>query len=139
MDGGGWHNTHAVQAFFLIRSNGSGKGGSMPKLIWRLAQVAFCAVAFASPGSAQDINQQAQRDTTQPGRFVIAFSSHVRGDTFLLDTTTGEVWRMAEFSNLKGDPMAWQPMLKVGTPADYEEMVRVYGTKPPEPQKLKPQ
>jgi hypothetical protein len=61
---------------FLILSKCKGKGSSMPKFIWRFAQVALCAVAFTSPVSAQDY----QQNRVSPDVSLIAFSPLLRAD-----------------------------------------------------------
>lgn len=42
-----------------------------------------------------------------PPRYQIVFSPHLRADTFLLDTQKGRVWVMAKFSDIAGQPSAF--------------------------------
>jgi hypothetical protein len=63
-------------------------------------------------------------------RFQIVTNAH---DTFLLDTTTGQVWLLTKYSDFKGDPLAWAPMYRLETPADTGYFVREYGLKSKRP------
>lgn len=40
-------------------------------------------------------------------RYQVVFSPHVRADTFLLDTQKGRVWVLAKFSDIPGEPSAF--------------------------------
>jgi hypothetical protein len=51
-------------------------------------------------------------------------------DTFLLDTTTGQVWLLTKYTDYNKDPLAWAPMYRLETPADTGYLVREYGLKP---------
>ena len=63
------------------------------------------------------------------GRFRIFFSPHVRADTFLVDTQTGRVWRLTQFTGLNGEPAAWVPMSRLDNPEDQAAFVRANGGK----------
>lgn len=60
-------------------------------------------------------------------RFQIVTSA---ADTFLLDTTTGQVWLLTKYTDYNKDPLAWAPMYRLETPADTGYLVREYGLKP---------
>jgi hypothetical protein len=51
-----------------------------------------------------------QNAPAQNGRFQIFFNPNVRADTFLVDTQTGTVWQLIQFTDLKGDPTVWNRM-----------------------------
>lgn len=40
-------------------------------------------------------------------RFQILFSPHKAADTFMLDTQTGKVWQLTQFSDVNGEPVVW--------------------------------
>lgn len=44
------------------------------------------------------------------GRYQIVINTSIRADTFLLDTQTGRVWQLTQYSFLKGNPTAWAYM-----------------------------
>jgi hypothetical protein len=68
-----------------------------------------------------------------PGRYQIVMSSVVARNTFLLDTATGKVWQLIEYTDLVGNPTAWKPMFRLDLPSDRDGLVREYGFKPKEP------
>jgi hypothetical protein len=39
----------------------------------------------------------------------------VRADTFLVDTQTGKIWRMQQFTDLPNQPTVWAPEKKFDT------------------------
>lgn len=47
------------------------------------------------------------------GDYVIVFNPNVRADTFLLDKKTGKIWRLTQYSDLDGEPVAWQYMERI--------------------------
>lgn len=57
-------------------------------------------------------------------RFQIFYSPHVARDTFLLDTTTGRVWQLATFSDLTGQPSAWDLMTRIDSNKDFDKFVQ---------------
>jgi hypothetical protein len=65
----------------------------------------------------------------QVGRFVIVHSSQVERDTILLDTATGKTWSRVEISDLRDDPVAWEPMPQLNSPKDYAAMVAGHPSK----------
>jgi len=50
-------------------------------------------------------------------------------DTFLLDTQTGNVWRLTQFSDFNKDPLAWVPMFRLDKPSDTSPLLTEYGLK----------
>ena len=65
-------------------------------------------IAYAQTNSTQVPQSQAIS-----GRYQIITSPVVARNTFLLDTQTGKIWQLTQFTNLKDEPMAWmiQPRL----------------------------
>jgi hypothetical protein len=57
--------------------------------------------------------------TTPGGRYQILFSPLARADTFLLDTETGKVWQLTKFTDANGEPLAWVPMDRLDSQADW--------------------
>jgi len=47
----------------------------------------------------------------------------------LLDTKTGQTWMLVQFSEREGEPYAWQPLIRLDTPADYARLRSDYPTK----------
>jgi hypothetical protein len=62
----------------------------------------------------------------QLGRFQIVTNAN---DTFLLDTATGNVWRLTQYSDFNKDPLAWMPMFRLNTPSDTTPLLSEYGLK----------
>ena len=62
------------------------------------------------------------------GRYQIMTNAH---DTFLLDTATGSVWALTQFSDFNKDPLALVPMFRLNTPSDTTPLLSEYGLKPP--------
>ena len=74
---------------------------------------------------AQD-NSTATIFSQQIGRFQITTNA---SDTFLLDTATGNVWRLTQYSNFNTDPLAWVPMFRLDKPSDTTPLLSEYGLK----------
>ena len=68
----------------------------------------------------------AQDDRAAVGRFQITGNA---ADTFLLDTATGNVWRLTQYSNFNTDPLAWVPMFRLDKPSDTTPLLSEYGLK----------
>lgn len=49
----------------------------------------------------------------QSARFQIFFNPNVRADTFLVDTQTGKVWQLTQFTDVKGEPTVWNRMDRI--------------------------
>jgi hypothetical protein len=54
-----------------------------------------------------------------------------RADTFLLDTATGRVWQLVQYSDLKDTPPAWQLMKRIDNDLDLKKLQREHGVKDP--------
>jgi hypothetical protein len=81
----------------------------------------ICALCFAvGTADAQDAAAQ------QVGRFQIVGNAR---DTFLIDTATGNVWRLTQYSDFNKDPFAWVPMFRLNTPSDTTPLLSEYGLK----------
>lgn len=69
-------------------------------------------------------------DRATEGRFQLVISPHLRADTFLIDTSTGRIWQMTEFSALEGKPVAWQEMTIIDDKGElgptYEEFRKAF-------------
>jgi hypothetical protein len=84
----------------------------------------ICALCFAvGTAGAQEISPFAQ----QSGRYQIVPSAR---DTFLLDTATGNVWLLTQYSDFNRDPLAWVPMFRLNSPSDTTPLLSEYGLKP---------
>jgi hypothetical protein len=68
---------------------------------------------------------------TSGGRYQIIFSPRTERATFMLDTQTGRVWQVINYSYLTGDPTVWVLMDQVNTPADEDKLDAKYPRKPP--------
>jgi len=75
---------------------------------------------------AQD-NRAATIISGQVGRYQIMTNAR---DTFLLDTATGSVWRLTQYSDFNKDPLAWAPMFRLDKPSDTSPLLSEYGLKP---------
>jgi len=92
-------------------------------VLFRVASLVLVAFALSSSSLAQEPNSQI-------GRYTIVFSPIVRADTFLLDTVTGNVWQMIQYSQLNGEPTAWSMVTRIDNSVDHENFVKAYGLKP---------
>jgi hypothetical protein len=81
---------------------------------------------IAAMASAQD-NTTATTFSQQIGRFQIVTNAR---DTFLLDTATGNVWRLTQYSDFNKDPLAWVPVFRLDKPSDTSPLLTEYGLKP---------
>ncbi|HEY1615744.1 MAG TPA: hypothetical protein VGF97_18875 [Rhizomicrobium sp.] len=72
---------------------------------------------------------KALASTSPPGRYAIVFSPHVERSTFLLDTETGRVWVHTTFSDLMGEPDAWDYMERLDDPGAALALAKKYGYK----------
>jgi hypothetical protein len=59
-------------------------------------------------------------------RFQIFYSPHAARDTFLLDTTTGRVWQLTSFSDLTGQPSAWDLMTRIDSNEDLDKFIQAF-------------
>jgi hypothetical protein len=128
------------------RSNGAGATGvECSKEYWadegvRIMKRALFAllIAGATPVPVFAQSTPAPRNTVNDfwpsgqngeGRFRIFFSPHARADTYLLDTQTGKVWQLTQFTGLNGEPTAWVPMSRLENSEDQAAFVRAHGGK----------
>ena len=84
----------------------------------------ICALCFAvGTADAQEMAPFGQ----QSGRYQIVPNAR---DTFLLDTATGNVWLLTQYSDFNRDPLAWVPMFRLNSPSDTTPLLSEYGLKP---------
>jgi hypothetical protein len=83
----------------------------------------ICALCFAV-GTADA--QNAATFSQQVGRFQIVGNAR---DTFLIDTATGNVWLLTQYSDFNKDPLAWVPMFRLDKPSDTTPLLSEYGLK----------
>ena len=86
-------------------------------LIAALAGI-FCISRSPAQGIALAPDPPKLGDPKQPGRYQIFMHPQFRGDQYLLDTATGQVWQLLKFGSLEGEPLAWRPMVKLDNEAD---------------------
>jgi hypothetical protein len=95
------------------------------KLHWNRVEgetMNFCRLTLCVVFTVVSVGCEKQRPNTSPvftpasspaatvmvaPRYQIVFSPHVRADTFLLDTQKGRVWVMVKFSDIVGEPSAF--------------------------------
>jgi hypothetical protein len=53
-----------------------------------------------------------KEEKSEIGRFQIVFSPHMRMDTFLLDTTTGQTWTPVAITNRQNSPTEWREIFR---------------------------
>lgn len=70
------------------------------------------------------------RAAGQPGRYQIVINPGARADTFLLDTTTGQVWQRTKYTDLEGQPEVWQYQDRVDSQLDLIAWAADHGRKP---------
>jgi hypothetical protein len=119
----------------------------------------LAGVFYISRSPAQGISlapdPSKSTEPKQPGRYQIFMHPQFRGDQYLLDTATGQVWQLVKFGSLEGEPIAWRPMVKLDNEADIRSFYaanRLHPadtpilpggpgkpSKPAAPQKLSPQ
>jgi len=82
---------------------------------------AFCARVFAQ---ASEEPTPAPSQALQPnlggteGRYKVVIREGVRADTFLLDTLEGRVWRLTQYTDIKGQPTVWLYMERLDSQTD---------------------
>lgn len=74
-------------------------------------------------------------------RYQIVFSPHVRADTFLLDTQKGRVWVMVKFSDIAGEPSAFDEVEVIDNTGEigvkYNDFPQIYKSSRPTERKGK--
>jgi hypothetical protein len=84
------------------------------------------SLSIAAFAQIEGVRAQELASTTQ-GRYQIILGPMTRQDTYLLDTQTGQVWRLTTMTNLKAEPDVWRIMDKIDNKCDYEHLVSKYG------------
>lgn len=79
--------------------------------------LALLGIAYAQSTRPSLPNPQLQT-AANGGRFQIVMSAVTARNTFLLDTQTGKVWQLTQFSDLEDDPTAWMIQTRVGSDLD---------------------
>ena len=78
-------------------------------------------------------------DTKKVGRYQIYMPNGDNASALgaiLLDTATGDTWRLFEYTDMRNDPMIWTPLDKAKSKdAIFQLGEKVYGWKPEEPSK----
>ena len=82
--------------------------------------IALVAIFFYSRSPAQEARFDSSK---QPGRYQVVMHPTFRGDQYILDTITGQIWLLTKFSSLQGEPLAWVPMTKLDSDAEYRAFV----------------
>jgi hypothetical protein len=82
--------------------------------------IALVAIFFYSRSSAQEARFDSSK---QPSRYQVVMHPTFRADQYLLDTMTGQIWQLKTFSSLQGEPLAWVPMTKIDTDAEYRAFI----------------
>ena len=91
----------------------------------------WCAMMFTAFGlSGCGHPQGTTSDLTTIGRYVVVHSPHVESDTVLLDTATGRTWTLTELTYVNGEPVVWEPVKQMNTPADQTAVEAQYVKKP---------
>jgi hypothetical protein len=84
--------------------------------------LALLAIIGSRGFAANPDESDTMAEASSSGRYQIVLSPHLRADTFLLDTKTGRVWVMAKFSDVNGEPTAWEPIDRL----DNDEQILVW-------------
>jgi hypothetical protein len=63
----------------------------------------------------------------QVGRYQLTGNGQ---NTFLFDSSTGNVWVLTQFSDFNRDPSAWVPMFRLNSASDTSPLLSEYGLKP---------
>lgn len=86
------------------------------------AVLAIVGLLFMSRSPAQELTLDPPKQQ-QLGRYQIMMHPTFRGDQYLLDTVTGQIWQLTKFGSLQGEPLAWMPMTKINTDAEYRAFI----------------
>ena len=91
----------------------------------------WCAMMLTALGlSGCGHPQGTTSELTTIGRYVVVHSPHIESDTVLLDTATGRTWTLTELTYVNGEPVVWEPVKQMNTPADQTAVEAQYGKKP---------
>jgi hypothetical protein len=86
------------------------------------AVLAIVGLLFLSRSPAQELKFDPPKQQ-QLGRYQIVMHPTFRGDQYLLDTITGQIWQLTKFGSLQGEPLAWMPMTKIDSDAEYRAFI----------------
>jgi hypothetical protein len=90
-------------------------------MIMRLILASTILIALSATDSAREASVRAAPAEHAPmateGRYRIYQSPITTRDTFLLDTATGAVWQLRQYTFLQGDPLAWDPLPRLDSEA----------------------
>ena len=92
-------------------------------IICRNILFASLVLLWSSPAMPAD------DEATPPGRYQIVINPQVRADTFLLDTATGRIWQIVKFTDLDGEPTAWDLMDRLDGPSDFLTFAKMHSPK----------
>jgi len=95
-------------------------------LVICLGIVLGVAYAQTKAPAAQAPQASAQ---SQAGRYQIVTSPVLARNTFLLDTQTGRIWQLTQFTNLKDEPTAWMIQPRLDNDAEESKWVITQGFK----------
>jgi hypothetical protein len=85
---------------------------------------ALIVTLLVLPSSLSQAQQRGVPDSTC-GRFQIFFNPNVRADTFLVDTQTGKVWRMTNYTDVPGSPTIWQYMERIDSREQLDKWIHL--------------
>jgi hypothetical protein len=94
-------------------------------------RVLAIGLGLAVASATQVLAEESRSDlfAQQPGRYQIVINPQARADTFLLDTATGRVWQLVQYSDLKDTPPAWQLMKRIDNDLDLKKLQKEHGKK----------
>ena len=107
---------------------------------FRILICACLIVGISMSGSVPVIAesiQKAKAEDKMIGRFQIYMPNgdHASGlGSILLDTVTGDTWRLIVFTDLEGQPFVWRPLKTANTTEDIQKLIDEYGLKSEESQ-----
>lgn len=92
-------------------------------LIASCALLAIAGIAFAVSGAAP----LARAAPSQPipfsaGRYAVIQNPNSPRNTILLDTSTGRSWLLQEYSSRDGEPLVWNPILRLDNSQEVAEL-----------------
>ena len=102
------------------RNRGRERGMSM-RAMWTIS--ALCLLV----GTA-DAQEPTTINPDQVGRYQIMTNAN---DTFLVDTATGFVWVLTQYTDFNKDPLAWVPMFRLNRASDTTPLLSEFALKPP--------
>ena len=104
-------------------------------MIMRLILASSILIALSATDSAREGSVGAVPPSHAPmaieGRYRIYQSPITTRDTFLLDTATGAVWQLRQYTFLQGDPLAWDPLPRLDSEAARATFIQGFRRKAP--------